>query len=122
MSQWLRSSRANTLFLYSARVVVCVGMFMIFMLTPWFQEIETVPRGRLVLQVLGGTLGVVGAPAALVIWFGMAAFCLREDRSHVSTKISWFILFFVAAWFGSAAYFFMVYRKQVQGISKAALP
>jgi len=44
MSQWLRSGKAHTLFLYSAWVVVCVGTFMVFMLTPWFSEIEAWPR------------------------------------------------------------------------------
>jgi len=65
--------------------------------------------------VLGGALGVAGALASLIIWFGMVAFCLREDRSPLSTKIFWFILFFATGSFGAAAYFFMVYRKQVQG-------
>jgi hypothetical protein len=95
---------------------------MIFMLTPWFQQFQAVPRGKLVLQVLGGTLGVVGAPASLIIWFGMVAFCLREDRAPFSTKLLWFILFFIMAWFGSAVYFFRVYRKQVPAASSPASP
>src|SRR5216684_4503493 len=99
MSQWLRSNKAHTLFLYSAWAVVCMGIFMLFMLSPWFQQIQAVPRGKLVLQVLGGVLGVVGAPASLVIWFGMVVFWLREDHSPVGTKIFWFIFFFVTAWF-----------------------
>jgi hypothetical protein len=85
---------------------------MIFMMTPWFSEIEARPRADLFLRILGGALGVLGAPAALVLWVGMVAFCIRVDDSPVSAKIAWFILFFIAAWFGSAAYFFRVYRKQ----------
>jgi len=99
-----------------------MGIFMLFMLSPWFQQIQAVPRGKLVLQVLGGVLGVVGAPASLVIWFGMVVFWLREDHSPVGTKIFWFIFFFVTAWFGSAAYFFKVYRKQVQRTSVPVSP
>jgi hypothetical protein len=90
---------------------------MLFMLSPWFQQTEAVPQARLALQVFGGALGLVGAPASLIIWFGMAVFCVREDRSRLSTKIFWFVLFFATAWFGSAAYFFSVYRKQVEGVS-----
>jgi hypothetical protein len=115
MSQWLRSNVARKLFLYSSWAVVCMGFFMIFMLTPWFSQIETMPREELALRVVGGALGIVGAPASIIIWFGMAAFCIFEDRSSVSVKIWWFVFFFTTAFFGAAVYFFKVYRKQVQG-------
>jgi hypothetical protein len=113
MSQWLRSNKANTLFLYSASVVVCVGIFMIFMMTPWFSEIEARPRADLFLRILVFPLAILAAPASLIILFGMVAFCVREDRSPISTKIFWFVLFFATACFGAAAYFFRAYRKQV---------
>ena len=114
MSRWLRSDRVRTLFLCSSWAVVCMGIFLIFMLTPWFLQIEALPRGEIILRVLGGTLGAVGVPASLVIWFGMMVFCAREDSSSIRIRIFWFVVFFTVAWFGSAAYFFKVYRKQVQ--------
>jgi len=52
MSCWLRSEKAFAMFLYSAWVVVCLGIFMIFMLTPWFQQIESLPRADLLLRIL----------------------------------------------------------------------
>jgi hypothetical protein len=113
MAQWLRTNKANKLFLYSAWVVVCMGIFFIFMMTPWFDRIDKVPGYDFLLRVLGGALGVVGAPASLILLLGMAVFCLREDRSPIGTKIIWFVLFFATACFGAAAYFFSVYRKQV---------
>jgi len=115
MSQWLQSSKTRKLFLYSAWVVVCVGIFMIFMLTPWFSEIEARPRADLFLRILAFPVAILAAPASLIIWFGMAAFCIFEDRSSVSVKIWWFVLFFTTAFFGAAVYFFKVYRKQVEG-------
>jgi len=114
MSQWLRSNKARTLFLFSSRAVMCMGLFMILILTPWFNQIDKVPIGDFLLRVLGGALGIVGGPASLILLFGMAVFCLREDRSPTGAKILWFVLFFATAWFGAAAYFFMVYRKQVR--------
>ena len=81
---------------------------------PWFQQLWTVPRGNLTIELLAGGLGAVGAVASLVIWFGMAAFCLRGDNSPLRAKIFWFVLFFAVAWFGSVAYFFRVYTRQVQ--------
>jgi hypothetical protein len=86
-----------------------MGIFMLFI--PLFQQIQAV-QIKFPLQILGGALGVVGAPASAIIWFGMVIYCVRED--HDSSKVFWFILFFTTAWFGAAIYFFTVYRKQVQ--------
>jgi hypothetical protein len=91
-----------------------MGIFMLFLVSPWFKDVQALPKANLALEVLGGTLGVVGAVAAIVIWFGMLTFCFCEDDSPLRAKILWVFLFFVAAWFGSAAYFFRVYRKQIQ--------
>ena len=115
MSGWLRSEKVGTLFLYSAWIVVCVGIFMAFMASPWFWQIEAFREGELILRVLGGALGIAGGPAALILLFGMAAFCVREDNSPIGEKIRWFLVFFATACFGAALYFFAVYRKRVRG-------
>jgi len=115
MSQWLRSNKARTLFLYSSWVVVWMGVFVVFMFTPWFSEIEARPRADLFLRILVSPLAILAAPASIVLWFGMVAFCLFEDPSPVSHKVLWFFLFFATASFGSTAYFFKVYKKQVPG-------
>jgi hypothetical protein len=69
--------------------------------------------GELLLRLLGAPLGILGAPASLVVLSGMAAFCVREDNSPTTTKLFWFAVFFIIAMFGAAAYFFSVYQKQV---------
>ena len=117
MSGWLQSDKAATLFLYSAWITVCMGIFVAFMWTPWFGQTASFRAGDLVLRVLGGTLGVAGAPAALILLLGMIAFCLRYDNSPVGDKVLWFIVFFVGACFGAALYFFIVYRKRIRGLS-----
>ncbi len=122
MAQWLRSDRVRALFFYSAWVVVGLGVFVIFMLTPLFQQIESLPKGAVFLRILAFPLALLCAPASLIIWIGMMAFCAREDTSQVRAKIFWFVLFFTTGWFGSAAYFFSVYRKQVQGAASTASP
>lgn len=113
MSSWLVSKKANVLFFYSSWVILSLGVFFIFMLTPLFHQIEAMATGELLLRILGGTLGCLGVPAGLVILFGMAVFCVREDRSSIASKIGWFFVSFATACFGSALYFFTVYRKQV---------
>ena len=119
-TSWLRSEKAQRLFSWSAWIVVGVAAFMSFMLTPWFQQVESIRGGVLGLRLLGAPLGVVGAPATLILLFGMMAFCVREDRSPPSSKILWFVVFFATAFFGAAVYFFAVYRKQVHGASALA--
>jgi hypothetical protein len=66
---------------------------MAFMLTPWLSQIESLPEAEFMLRILGALLGVLGAPASLIIWIGMLLFCAREDDSRISSKAFWFILF-----------------------------
>ena len=75
------------------------------------------PTAVLVLRVLSGALGIICVPATVTLWFGMAFFCAREDHSRVSVRSLWFVLFLAAGPFASAAYYFRVYRKQVQDAS-----
>ena len=114
MAAWLKSEKAQSLFLWSARIVVCVGIFMAFMATPWFWRIESFRIGEILLRGLGGALGILGAPAAIFLLFGMAEFYFRHDRSPSSDKALWFIVVLGTAWFGAALYFFTVYQKQVR--------
>ena len=114
-SPWLTSDRAYRLFSAAAWTVVALAAFMTFMLTPWFRQMEAVGGGELFLRLLAAPLGIFGALASLILLFGMAAFCIREDRSSISTKVLWFVIFFVTAMFGTAVYFFAVYKKQIHG-------
>ncbi len=110
----LRSSKAQTLFSYSSWITLTVGIFMVFMVTPWFGVVKSIQGGEVVLRFCGAVLGVLGAPAALIIWLGMTVYCVADDSSSKFNKAVWCVLFFVIACFASAIYFFAVYRKQVQ--------
>ncbi len=114
MTSWRKSRTAFNLFWYSSWIVVSMGLLMAFMLTPWFREVQSFASGQLILRVIGGAAGVLGAPASLFLLFGMAIFCILEDSSRAGKKIGWFILFFATACFGAAAYFFTVYRRQAE--------
>ncbi len=91
-----------------------MGLFMASMITPWFWQIAAMPKGLLLLRILGGTLGLFGGPASLVLIFGMMVFCFREDNSSTSAKVFWAVFGFFTAPFGAMVYFFSVYRKQVR--------
>ena len=90
-----------------------MGVFLVFGLTPWFRQVEEVPGGKLLLQILGGAIGIVGAPASIFIFFAMLIFCFRQDPSPVRVKLLWCIVFLITGWFGAVAYYFMVYRRQL---------
>jgi len=113
VSLLLRLTRSRDLFWYSSWILVLAGIFMIFMLTPWFQRIQSVSGVDVSLRLMGGALGIAGALAMLILWFGMAIYCVREDRSRVGVKLLWFIFFFLAGPYGSVVYYFAVYRKRV---------
>lgn len=114
MAHWLRSHKAQKLFTYSSWAVVCMGFFMAFMLTPMFDRIAAIPMGAVVLRVIGGAVGVLGAPGAIILWVAMLLNCMNDNNSHIATKTAWCLLFLVVACFGSATYFFAVYRKQMR--------
>jgi hypothetical protein len=115
MAHWLRTDKARRFLFWSAWIVVCFGVLVVFALTPLYREVEEMPHALLLVRVLGGAVGVFGLPATLLLLVGMAVFCVKEDRSRFSVKLSWFILFFMIAPFGSAIYYFVVYRKLVKG-------
>jgi len=63
--------------------------------------------------MLGGSIGVATVIAGPVLFLGMAIFCVIKDHSPRYIKILWFLAFFATSFFGSALYFFVVYRKQI---------
>ena len=113
-----RSDKKSALYSYSAWAALCLGAFMVLALTPWFKQIESASVGRLVLQVLGGGVGLVGVPASMIILVGMAVHCAHEDRSSTNVKIFWFLAFVVTGMFGAAAYYFTVYKRVPRGPSR----
>ena len=89
-----------------------VAAFLMLIL-PMRDRIESDEIAKPVFQVLGACLGVVGAFAALIIFFGMLIYLFRHDNSHTKMKVLWLLVFFATAWFGSTVYFWAVYRTQV---------
>jgi hypothetical protein len=93
---------------------------MAFMLTPWFRQFDAVPVGKLGLQILASPSALLGAPAALIIIFGMAIHCLSNSNFSLGKKILWSVFAFFTAPFGAAIYFFTVYKKQTKILLEAA--
>jgi hypothetical protein len=73
----------------------------------------TWPESPLVLAVVvsWALLLAVSALAFLALVVGMAIYCIVFDPSPAIGKVFWFIFFFFAGPFGSAIYYFSVYRR-----------
>ena len=109
---WIESKISYNIFLLSSWVIVLLGIAVVFMLTPWFDMIQGGSAWPF-LRMLGGSIGVATVIAVPIIILGMAIFCARKDDVSVGKKIAWFVFFFATAPFGSAVYFFIVYRKRL---------
>jgi hypothetical protein len=114
---WLVSKRTYAVFHYSSWIVAAMGVLFAFMATPWFRQFDAIPLADWLLRLLGGVLGVAGAPAGLIVLFGMALFCALLDRASIGIKLLWFAFFLATACFGAAVYFFAVYKKQARTIT-----
>jgi ABC-type xylose transport system permease subunit len=102
----LVSKRMYSIFHLSAIVTIAVGMLFLIIYSPLYDSIGS----TLALKVISALMGVLGAPAALAIFFGMFSYLFVCDR--VSSRLIWAIVFLATAWFGSSLYFFRVYKKQ----------
>ena len=111
-NSWLVSKFAYNMFLYSVWAIVCLGLYIVFEMTPWFQQIETFHVVGLVVYILGAALSTVGMPAILIIYFGMTIYCIYRDRSSVGIKVVLILFILFTPPFGAILYFFGVYRKQ----------
>lgn len=47
----------------------------------------------------------------LLVFLGMAIFCVSIDQSSIGAKVLSFVLFFLTGPIGSVAYYFVVYRR-----------
>ena len=115
MSGWLMSKALRIMFLCSAWVVVALVLFV-------FSTAALSLHGNFVLTPLEDrvfviflyTIAILFILAMVIIFLGMAIFCILRGRSSVSGKIFWFVFFFFTWPLGSTLYYFAVYRRLVR--------
>ena len=108
---WIQSAIAYNISSCCSWIIVLLGIAVILMLTPWINLVQGATTGALLVRTLGASIGVASVVAGPAIFLGMATFCFIKDRSPRSVKLLWFVVFVLTACFGSAAYFFAVYRR-----------
>jgi hypothetical protein len=112
MFGWLMSKTLRIIFLCSAWVVVALVLFVFsasalslhgnFVLTPMEDR---------VFVIFLYTIAILFILAFVIIFFGMAIFCILRERASVSGKIFWFVFFFFTGPLGSTLYYFAVYIR-----------
>jgi len=93
---------------------VLLSIAIIFMLTPFINLVQGPSTGAFLVRALGASIGVASVAAGPIIFLGMAIFCLVKDCSTRAIKILWFVIFLTTSCFGSAIYFFAVYRNYIR--------
>lgn len=109
MARLWRSRRMFNAFRCSAWLIVGFAVIALWLL---LTGRNTLNFGYRFLDIfLGIGIGITGFFAAVFILLGMFVYLFRWDKS--SSKLGWTFVFLFFGFFGSALYFFTVYRKQV---------
>ena len=103
--EWLLTRRAVKLFLAAAIILVVS--------TPLLWGLVDVKRMSFWTRLPWGCIGLLCPVALIFLWAGMWRYWIRLDDSTTWTKRVWFVVLLVGFWYGSFAYYFLVYRPQV---------
>ncbi len=108
---WMLSRKARVRFLISSLVSILLFVFVVALgkEPTLIREINqsNILKAASFLLVLA-PLGI----SVLCIYFGMAWYCWRFDRSERFVRAMWLLVFFFTPPFGPIAYYFFVYRTQ----------
>jgi hypothetical protein len=86
-----------------ARTIVSPNVLASYLQSWWFQSIA-------------GLLGMLGAPSALGLWFGMCFFWFIFDRSHHFSPRVWLVVLILGNFLAAPLYYFLVYRRVVANL------
>jgi hypothetical protein len=107
-------SRRIYLFLsWCAWLVVGTGVFFAWTATPFYVRPDSNAWLFYPAAIIAASLLLFGIPAALVLWGVMGYHCALNGRISKGARLAWFLLFFTIGFYGSAIYFFTVYRREV---------
>ena len=119
---WLESKAVSMLFFCSVVVFSSLCAFMFFLAIPGILQFLNASSAKNFIGFLFAALAVLGFPSVVVLFFGMAIFCVARDHSTIGTKVLWFALFFFSGPIGSTVYYFVRYRGHTKGKGASAAP
>jgi hypothetical protein len=108
----LPSRRIYLLFSWCAWLVVATGVFVAWFKTPFFAQFNFHSWLLFPVALVAALLVLFGIPAAFILWGAMGYYCSLNSRISKGARFAWFLLFFTTGWYGSALYFFTVYRRE----------
>jgi hypothetical protein len=108
----LPSRRTCRLLSCCAWLVVATGVFFVWMRTPFFVQFNSHSWLSFAVALAGASLVLFGIPAGFILWGAMGYFCSLNSSLSKGARLAWFVLFFAIGWYGSALYFFAVFRRE----------
>ena len=111
---WLESKAVSILFFCSAVVFSSACAVTFFLAIPGVAQFLNSSSAINLFAMLFIALAVMTIPSMLVIFFGMAVFCVLWDHSSIARKALWLALFLVTGPIGSTVYYFTVYRGYIK--------
>jgi len=115
--QALSSGRLNRYFRWAAWAEFAAFFACMFL---WYCHYLTLagkpsPLAYLGVRILLGTIGAAAALGGILLWEGMWTFWKYRDTSSKGVKRLWFCVMALFIVFGCAAYYYLVYRPQIEG-------
>ena len=79
----------------------------------WYRSVSLggLSFAGVVLQLILGIVGMVGAVTSLVMFIGMSANVVKTERYSGGAKAAWMVLFFLALPVGAVFYYLLVFRR-----------
>jgi len=101
------------MFLCSSWVVIALVLLFVFSMAtlPQHESFVLTPMEDRVFVIFLYMIAILFILAIVIIFFGMAIFCIFRERASVSRKIFWFVFFFFTGPLGTTLYYFAVYRR-----------
>jgi NADH:ubiquinone oxidoreductase subunit 4 (subunit M) len=91
--------------------MVPLAVVFLIIMTPLYEPIVSDATSLIAFQIISGCVGVLGAIAGMVIFFGMFAYLFLCDGR--SSKLLWAAFFLLTGCFGSAIYFLAACQRPV---------
>lgn len=114
-TNWLESKAVSILFFCSAVIFSGLCAYALLLAIPVVTQFVNNSRwANGPSAYLFIALTVMSIPSMILIFFGMAIFCVCRDSSSGSAKVLWFVLFLLTGPIGSIVYYFAVYRGYIK--------
>lgn len=113
-TEWLTKSETARLFLVASVVVVLSLGFGFGLYGLSHTSVFSFLEGSIIFRIFYASIGVIAAPSAILVLFGMLWYWAKLDSSPKLNKGLWFAFFLVTGFLGLSIYSLLVYQKRIR--------